>query len=285
MKVSKGALEPHPQSDSWGNIKTISREEFSQFKVWIHGIAGIDLAEHKQALVMGRLQTRVRHYQLGSYGEYFRLLTSGKYPAEQQIAIDHLTTNETYFFREPKHFDFLRQQAIPSQRSNRIMRVWSAAGSTGEEAYSIAMILAASLGNTPWEVLASDLSSRVLERAKTGHYAMKLAKNIPGEYLRAYCLKGIGAQEGTFVVDPKIRSHVQFMRINLNDTLPQIGEFDVIFIRNVMIYFDVDTKRKVIARILKNLKSGGHLLIGHSESLYGVTDQIQTVVASIYRKP
>ncbi|OFZ67728.1 MAG: SAM-dependent methyltransferase [Betaproteobacteria bacterium RBG_16_56_24] len=276
---------PHPRSDSWGNIKTISREEFSQFRTWIHGIAGIDLAEHKQALVMGRLQARVRHYQLGSYGEYFRLLTSGKHPTEQQIAIDHLTTNETYFFREPKHFDFLGKQLLPAHKGNRTMRVWSAAGSTGEEAYSIAMILSASLGDGRWEVLASDLSSRVLERARSGHYAMKLAKNIPREHLLAYCLKGIGEQDGTFVVSPAIRSHVQFMRINLNDTLPQIGEFEAIFIRNVMIYFDVETKRKVISRILKHLKPGGHLFIGHSESLYGVTDQLESVVASIYRKP
>lgn len=285
MSIKGAIVTPQSQADTLGNIKTISLEEFGQFKTWIHGIAGINLAEHKQALVMGRLQSRVRHYQLGSYGEYFRLLTSGKYPAEQQIAIDHLTTNETYFFREPKHFDFLGKQVLPAHRSNRTMRVWSAAGSTGEEAYSIAMILAASLGEGQWEVLASDLSSRVLERAKTGHYAMKLAKNIPREYLLSYCLKGVGTQEGTFVVDPKIRNHVQFMRINLNDTLPQIGEFEAIFIRNVMIYFDVETKRKVIARILRHLKPGGHLFIGHSESLYGVTDHLESVVASIYRKP
>jgi chemotaxis protein methyltransferase CheR len=285
MSKKSAMVTPQPQPEAWGNIKSISREEFRQFQAWIHEIAGINLAEHKQALVMGRLQSRLRHYQLGSYGDYFRLLTGGKHPGEQQIAIDLLTTNETYFFREPKHFDFLRQLVLPANRGNRTMRIWSAAGSTGEEAYSIAMVLASSMGSGQWDVLASDLSSRVLERAKTGHYAMKQAQDIPPEYLRAYCLKGVGGQDGTFVIDPKIRGHVQFMSINLNETLPQIGEFDVIFIRNVMIYFDVETKRKVIARILKNLKTGGHLIIGHSESLYGVSDQLESVVASIYRKP
>ena len=129
---NKSAMDsPQPQPDSWGNIRTISAEEFSQFKVWIHGVAGINLAEHKQALVMGRLQSRLRHYQLGSYGEYFRLLTSGKYPSEQQIAIDYLTTNETYFFREPKHFDYLASRFFLRTR-HRSMRVWSAAALPGK---------------------------------------------------------------------------------------------------------------------------------------------------------
>ena len=273
------------QPDAWVNSATISREEFNQFRTWIYKIAGINLAEHKQALVVGRLQTRMHHYQLNSYGEYFSLLMSGKYPAEQQIAIDRLTTNETHFFREPKHFDFLRQHILPAHRSGHLMRVWCAASSTGEEPYSIAMTLAAALGEGPWEVLASDLSSRVLEQARTGHYAMTRAEGIAREHLLAYCLKGTGTQEGTFLVDPKICSRVQFTQINLNEALPQMGQFEIIFIRNVMIYFDMETKRQVIARILKCLRPGDHLFIGHAESLHGVSDALQPVAVSIYRKP
>jgi len=147
------------------------------------------------------------------------------------------------------------------------------------------MTLAASLGEAPWEVLASDLSSRVLERARNGHYAMTRAKTIPQPLLQAYCLKGIGSQEGTFLVEPKIRGRVKFMQVNLVERLPDLGELDVVFIRNVMIYFDPQTKREVVARILPLLRSGGHLIVGHSESLNGVSDALKIVQPSVYRKP
>ena len=262
----------------------ISAAEFSQLKTWLYDTSGIHLSEHKHALVTGRLSTRLRHHGLASYGEYFRLLTGGAHPDEAQIATDLLTTNETHFFREPKHFDFLRNSILAKQPAGRMLRVWCAASSSGEEPYSIAMTLAASLGDAPWEVLASDLSSRVLERAKTGHYAMARAKTIPREHLQAYCLKGVGAREGTFLLEPKIRGRVQFTQINLNGTLPQIGEFDVIFLRNVMIYFNQDTKRQVVARVLEKLRLGGHLIVGHAESLNGLSDRVAPVMVSVYRK-
>ncbi len=262
----------------------IGAEDFGRIKSWIHEIAGINLSDHKHALVMGRLAPRLRHHQLASYGDYFQLLTSGRFPDEAQIAVDLLTTNETHFFREPKHFDFLRDQIAANHTQGRALRVWSAASSSGEEPYSIAMTLAATLGDRPWEVLASDLSSRVLERARSGHYAMARAKTIPIEHLQAHCLKGVGPREGTFLVEPKIRSRVQFKQINLNGVLPPIGEFDVIFLRNIMIYFDMDTKRQVVSRVLGHLRPGGHLFIGHSESLHGVTDRVRSVVVSVYRK-
>lgn len=262
----------------------ISANEFRQFKDWIYQVAGINMSDHKHALVMGRLASRLRHHQVASHGEYFRLLVSGKFTDEAQIAVDLLTTNETHFFREPKHFDFLRQRVLPAHPATRPMRIWSAASSSGEEPYSIAMTLAAALGERPWAVLASDLSHRVLERARSGHYAMARAKTIPTELLRAYCLKGVGAEDGTFLIDPKIRKRVQFMQVNLNGALPQLGEFDVIFLRNVMIYFDLPTKQQVIARILKHLRPEGYLFIGHSESLHAVSDVLKSVMVSIYRK-
>lgn len=262
----------------------INGAEFRQLKTWIYDAAGIYLSEHKQALVMGRLAQRLRHYQLASYGEYFHLLTGGNFSTEAQIAVDLLTTNETHFFREPKHFDFLRQHIIPAHSPGKSLRVWSAASSSGEEPYSIAMTLAATMGERQWEVLASDLSSRILDRAKTGHYAMTRAESIPREYLTAYCLKGIDQYEGTFLVDPKIRNRIQFMQINLNNSLPQLGEFDVIFLRNVMIYFDLPTKRQVVSRLLKHLCRNGYLLIGHSESLNDVSNEVKPVMPAVYRK-
>lgn len=284
-------LTPHPQAQrppaanpAIAGVTALTAAEFKQFKTWLYELAGINLSEHKHALVTGRLASRLRHHQLSNHGDYFQLLRGNRFPEEAQIAIDLLTTNETHFFREPKHFDFLREHILAHHSTGRMLRVWCAASSSGEEPYSIAMTLAASLGERPWEVLASDLSTRVLERAKTGHYAMARANTIPRALLTAYCLKGVDSREGTFLIEPKIRSRVQFTQINLNTTLPQIGEFDVIFLRNVMIYFDQATKRQVVARVLSRLKPGGHLFVGHAESLNGVSDDVKSVVVSVYRK-
>ena len=260
--------------------------EFDAIRAWIYEKAGINLSGQKKALVEGRLAPRLRHHGLRSYGEYFELLRSGAYPAEPQIAVDLLTTNETHFFRELKHFDFLRKQILARHPSGRMFRVWSAASSSGEEPYSIAMTLAAALGESaPWEVIASDLSTRVLERARSGHYSVARAKLIPGPLLQKYCLKGVGAQEGTILVEPRLRSRVQFAQINLIEALPRLGEFNVIFLRNVMIYFDLPTKQALVKRMLPHLSGGGYFMVGHSESLNGVNDILKSVQPSIYRKP
>lgn len=146
------------------------------------------------------------------------------------------------------------------------------------------MQLADLLGDAPWEVVASDLSTQVLEKARRGLYSMQRAQEIPRPYLTRFCLKGIGSQDGNFMVARELRSRVRFMQLNLNAPFPELGEFDVIFLRNVMIYFDNDTKREVVHRMLPLLKPGGHLLIGHSESLNGVTDAYRLVMPSVYRK-
>jgi chemotaxis protein methyltransferase CheR len=263
----------------------ISEREFQAIRAWLRGAAGISLSDQKKALVVGRLASRLRHYGLDSYGRYFELLQGGGRPDELQIAVDLLTTNETHFFREPKHFDFLRDKILPRHPAGRMFRAWSAASSSGEEPYSIAMTLAESLGEAPWEVVASDLSSRMLARAETGHYAMTRAKTIPRSYLSKYCLKGVGPQAGTFLVDPGLRGRVRFMQVNLAGPLPQLREFDLIFLRNVMIYFDAPTKREVIARLIPHLAHGGHIVVGHSESLNGVSDALKSLQPSIYRRP
>lgn len=264
---------------------TINDQEFNQFRKLIYQLAGISLSPAKKALVSGRLAKRLAQYRLDSYGDYFRLLTAGHNSDELQVAVDLLTTNETYFFREPRHFDFLRNQILAGHGPGRTFRVWSAACSSGEEPYSIAMVLADRLGDGPWEVVASDISTRVLEKARTGHYPMDRIDGISREHLLRYCLKGVGAQENTLLVDQKLRSRVNFMQINLNQSLPALGAFDVIFLRNVMIYFDQDTKRQIVQRMLPLLKPGGHFLIGHSESLNGLVDTLHPLTPSIYRKP
>jgi chemotaxis protein methyltransferase CheR len=264
---------------------SISDQEFLQFQRFIYDAAGITLSAAKKALVSSRLGRRLHEHGLGSYGEYFRLLASGEAPAEVQTAVDLLTTNETYFFREAKHFSLLKELALAARKRAQPFRVWSAASSTGEEAYSIAMVLADCLEDGAWEVIGSDISARVLQRARRGHYATERASHIPPDYLKRFCLKGIGAQHGTLLIERSVRSRVQFTQVNLNAPLPQMGTFDLIFLRNVMIYFNDDTKRQVVARVIAPLKPGGHFVIGHSESLNGLTDALRAVAPSIYHKP
>lgn len=263
----------------------LSDGEFAQFQQFIHEFAGISLAASKKPLVSGRLAKRVQFHGLQSFGEYYRLLHAGSHPNELQIAVDLLTTNETYFFREHKHFDFLSQKIFPAHSPSRVFRVWSAACSSGQEPYSIAMTLADFLGERPWEIVASDLSTRVLERARSGLYALEQAEKVPPAYLKSFCLKGTGKQEGSFLIDKRLRSRINFLQINLNTVLPRLGEFDVVFLRNVMIYFNTETKRQVVNRLVEAIKSGGYLLIGHSESLNGVVDNLKVVSPSIYQKP
>ncbi|RIX43105.1 MAG: protein-glutamate O-methyltransferase CheR [Rhodocyclales bacterium GT-UBC] len=261
----------------------LSTQEFQLFRNLIYKQAGISLSDAKKPLVAGRLSKRLRQLELNSYTEYFRRVQGdGK---ELQVAIDLLTTNETYFFRESKHFDFLREQILPGAIGRGPFRIWSGACSSGEEPYTIAMVLAEVLGTRPWEIVASDLSSRVLQQAASGLYTMEDCSGIPRDLLRKHCLKGVGQHEGSVLINPALRERINFRQINLNNTLPSLGMFDVVFLRNVMIYFDIETKRQVVQRILPLLKPGGYFMISHSENLNGVSDALKPVRPSIYRKP
>lgn len=265
---------------------TISDREFSLFQTFIFEAAGITLSNTKKALVSGRLAKRLKHHNLDSYADYFRLISSGKAPDEVQMAVDLLTTNETYFFREPQHFEFMKAELAKDVQYAKPVRVWSAAASSGEEPYSIAMLLEECLGalGRPWEVVASDISMRVLERAATGHYSTMRTGGIPPHYLRKYCLKGAGEQVGTILVDRKLRQRVQFRQINLNTALPQLGTFDFIFLRNVLLYFNVQTKRQVVERVVSMLRPGGWLFISHTETLHDISNTVTAVRPATYRK-
>jgi chemotaxis protein methyltransferase CheR len=262
----------------------ISAAEFARFQTWLHQVAGISLADHKKTLLTGRLAKRLVPCGVRDYGEYFDLLMGGTRPGELQVAIDLLTTNETYFFREPAHFEFLATQILPQHAGAEPFRIWSAASSSGEEAYTLSMVLADTLGlGRRWEVFGSDLSTRVLETARRGHYPMTRADKIPNDFLKRFCLKGTGPQEGTFLMERSLRERVSFAQINLNANLPDTGLFDVVFLRNVMIYFNLETKRQVVSRILARLRPGGWLFVSHSENLHGVTDRVDAVKPSVYR--
>jgi chemotaxis protein methyltransferase CheR len=261
----------------------ISDGEYARVQTLLYDIAGIKLGDSKKTLVVSRLARRLGAWQLDDFTQYLRLLEDAAHSDELQLAVDLLTTNETYFFSEEKHFEVLGRLAA-AHSGNQSWRVWSAACSFGQEAWSIAMTLDSVLQERPWEVLASDISTRVLETARSGRYPLAQAERIPKHHLLRYCLKGIGSQEGCFMIDNELRRRVSFFHANLLAPPQGLGVFDVIFLRNVMIYFDIETKRQVVAGLLPRLKRGGHLIIGHSESLNGITGELQMLAPSIFRK-
>lgn len=266
-------------------MKNISDRAFAIVQRFLRSSAGIALSPAKKALVVGRLSRRVEERHFEGYTQYVKLVASGDDPVEAQLAVDLLTTNETSFFREPKHFEALRGEAMAARARGQPFRVWSAASSSGEEVYSIAMVLADCLDRAPWQVIGSDISARVLSRARSGHYPLAAARTIPDEYLRRFCLKGVGPQEGTLLIDRGLRQRVDLQPINLIRPIPRIGPFDVIFLRNVLIYFDRDTKKQVVDGVLSQLRPGGRLYIGHSETLHEINDEVETMAPSNYRKP
>ncbi|MCC7120542.1 MAG: SAM-dependent methyltransferase [Gammaproteobacteria bacterium] len=265
---------------------SIDDGEFACFQALMQKVAGIHLPPSKKPLVSGRLTKRLRARGIDSFGDYYRHIVSGSDADELQTAIELLTTNETYFFREPQHFDFLAREILPGLRRGAGCRVWSAASSSGEEAYSIAMVLMDKLGaSASWEVFGSDINTRVLDLARHATYVT--ARNeagIPPDYRRRFCLRGTGGMAGKLRIGAAVRERVRFARLNLNDDLASAGDFDVIFLRNVMIYFDLDMKRRVVAALRRRLRPGGWLFIGHSETLHGVTDSLRAVRPTIYRK-
>jgi chemotaxis protein methyltransferase CheR len=260
----------------------------------VHSESGIYLSEAKQALVVGRLARRLRELGLRSFGAYYRLLAGGD-EQERVRMLDSICTNETHFFREPRQFEFLERRifaewtarAAAGRMAKRI-RIWSAACSTGEEPYSLAMTL---LEHFPpasgWEleILASDLSTSALARARAGLWRLEKGQEIPQKYLKAFMLRGTGSQEGVMKAGPEIRSLLRFERVNLNrPPYPIRGPFDLILCRNVLIYFDVASKAQVVDRLLDQLAPEGYLFLGHAESLSGLTDRAWSVGPTVYAK-
>jgi chemotaxis protein methyltransferase CheR len=263
---------------------TLQKKEFEWISRFLYERTGIALNDGKYALVMGRLDKRLRSRGLINYGEYFSLLGRPGYEDETTIAIDLLTTNETYFFREPKHFEFLQKVVFPQYSRLPGIRIWSAASSSGEEAYTIAMTLAEYFSGDNWEVLGTDICTRVVEKAKRGLYPMSAADKIPLPMLKKYCLKGRDEYEDFFLADNTLRKKVFFSVANLIEPLPEIGLFEVIFLRNVMIYFDMETKQKLVQRLYEKLRPGGYFIISHSETLNSINTPLKLVGPSIYQR-
>jgi len=272
-------------------IRPLTDGEFSRFRELVEREVGIHLSSVKQALVNARLLSRIRELGLGTFHEYYERVVAS--PHDELIRfINAICTNETRFFREPNQFDYLRSRLLPFWRREaeaglqpRRVRVWSAACSSGEEPYTLGMTLLASLP-PDWtvEILATDISTKVLERAVAAVYPMERVHEIPAELHKAFLLRGTGSRAGSFRIGPRVREVVRFQRENLvtGDFTP-LGTFDLILCRNVLMYFQPATRRKVLARLLEQLATGGQLFVGHSESLHGLELDVQTVAPTIYR--
>jgi chemotaxis protein methyltransferase CheR len=270
----------------------LSDGEFRGLQGLIHREAGIWLSPAKKALVAARLGRRLRELDLGSFGAYKRRAETD--PLERVRMLDCIATNETRFFREPRHFEFVEREVLPAwaaeaavHRRPRRIRAWSAACSTGQEPYSMAMSLLA--GCPPadgWEieVLATDLSTRALAQAAEGLWPVADAGHLPAPHLRRFMLRGVGPREGTMKARPELRRVLTFRRLNLAASeYPLTGVFDLVFCRNVLIYFDAAGKERVLAKLRERVAPGGYLFLGHAESL-GHTPGWASVRPNVYTR-
>jgi chemotaxis protein methyltransferase CheR len=283
-------MQTEMASWTFPEIKPITDVEFCRFQAFIKNEAGIFLSEVKRALLVGRLARRLRELGLTSFGRYYEYIRQ-RGDEEIRVLLNCVTTNETHFFREPAQFEYLRSVLIPSWVSAsgsgpRHLRIWSAACSTGEEPYSIAMTVLDALQHLPdtsFDVFASDISTRVLDRAMAGIYPIQKADEIPLTFRKTYMLKGRGSNSDCMKVGPALTKKVTFNRVNLVGDLAEVpGSFDVIFCRNVLIYFQPETKTKVLCDLIAKLRPGGHLFLGHAETLHGVRSRTACPIPNVY---
>ena len=265
----------------------ITDDEFALFQTLVQQETGIQLPEVKRPLLVGRLARRIRELKLQSFGDYYKRVTVEGDQAERTRLFDRIATNETHFFREPKHFDFLERRLIPAWLSDgargRRVRVWSAACSTGEEPFSIAMTLLAHLKGWEIDVLATDLSSYALERAQSAMWPIEKAAEIPEAHLKAFMLRGTGANVGFMKAGTEVRSLIRFARVNLHEgQLPAEAPFDAIFCRNVLIYFSAEGRATVVNKLIDRLAPDGCLFVGHAETLTGITDRVRAIEPTVY---
>jgi chemotaxis protein methyltransferase CheR len=271
------------------DLKDIDYERISRL---VYEQCGINLHEGKKELVKARLGKRLREGNFKSFGEYYRHVMTDDGTAELISMIDSLSTNLTYFFREESHFNKLRniiQLMVKTSNKEGLsekLRIWSAGCSTGEEPYSLAMTVCESVNGLSGgvKIMATDISTRVLQTANKGMFGKERLKNVPPAILKKYFQMGFGTYDGKFLIKKNIRDMVQFSRFNLMDTPPPNYRFDIIFCRNVMIYFDKATQEALVSRFHQCLNRGGHLFVGHSESLNGLSHELKYVEPSVYRK-
>jgi len=281
------------QSEAATDVLQLSPEGFGRFAHYITGELGIKMPDSKMSMIQSRLVRRVRELGLPSvehYGEFLFALGNND---EREHFINAITTNKTDFFREPQHFQYLTDVALPSllgstKHESALIRVWSAACSSGEEPYTLAMVLSeyTQQRQSRFAILATDVSTKVLKMAQSGVYAEELIAPVPLEMRKRYLLQNNNQSERLVRIVPKLRQTVSFHQLNFMTSNYHIKDmFDIIFLRNVLIYFDKNVQEAVVNRVCHYLNPGGYLFVGHSESLSGLQVPVKTVRASIYRLP
>ncbi len=274
---------------------TLSKRDFQQLSSFIYSNLGIKMPEGKSTMLTGRLTKRLRALELSTFKEYCDFLFSSEGQEEEMVhLINVITTNKTDFFREPSHFAYLTQTTLPTLQKvntfsgNNSLKVWSAGCSTGEEPYTLAMVLAEVQANQAgfrFDILATDISTRVLDIARRAVYPMGLIAPVAPLMRKKYLLKGKNKKNPEVRIVPELRNRVRFGRLNFMDEdfgLPY--KVDIIFCRNVIIYFDKQTQEKLMIKFCQFLNQGGYLFLGHSESLHGYDTPLDQVAPTIYRK-
>jgi chemotaxis protein methyltransferase CheR len=266
--------------------------EFEKLSRLVYEQCGINLSDGKKELVRARLGKRIRSGQFGSFRNYYQSVVKDQSGQELVYLLDTISTNFTFFFREQEHFSYLRSEILPAlmgkKRSNgRSLRFWSAGCSSGEEPYSIAITLLEEVENPlAWSlsILATDISTKVLKVAESGVFHKERIQSIPSLLVKKYFLKGDRNWQDFVRVKDHVKEHIQFERLNLMESFHFKGAFDCIFCRNVMIYFDKKTQADLVNRFCGCLEKGGFLLIGHSESLAGISHPFRYVRPAVYKK-
>jgi len=273
------------------NGPSLSEAEFNFLRSFVYEHCGISLGEHKRQLVQGRLVRRLRALKLRDFGGYCEMLRRDPQGELGELA-SAISTNVTAFFRESHHFDLLTNELLPrwiaEKKNGGRLRIWSAGCATGEEPYTLAMVLAEALekhgSHVDAKILATDLSPQALETARKGVYPIDRLEGVSTERRRRWFLRGEGEYDQYACVHPRLRELVSILPLNLLHDWPMQGPFDAIFCRNVVIYFDKPTKQRLFQRYAGLLPEGGYLFLGHSESMYGLNDNFDLIGRTVYRK-
>lgn len=276
------------------NSARLSTGDFNRLSRFIHETCGIRMTPAKKTMLEARLQKRLRSLGMRSFADYLNYLFSAAGEKEEVVLmIDQVTTNKTDFFREPDHFDYLSQVVLPqwvrrTPHGGRPLRVWSAGCSTGEEPYTLAMVLQEFAEGSPgldYRILATDISTRVLEKAHQAIYPEERAHPVPQHLKRKYFLRSRDLSAGLVRITPALREKVRFRHLNfMADDFGLREEQDIIFCRNVIIYFDRPTQERLLRRLCRHMSPGGHLFMGHSETLSGLDVPLTAVYPTVYRK-